>query len=56
MDQAWERVGKKSITKQAMYLAAARGELPCIRLGKRILILREPFEAWLRGEKPAGAA
>jgi hypothetical protein len=47
VDQAWERIGKKVITKQALYLGAARGDFPSIRLGRRILIPRAAFEAWL---------
>ena len=43
MDHAWERIGKKVITKQSLYLAAARGEFPSIRLGRRILIPRHAF-------------
>jgi excisionase family DNA binding protein len=47
------RIGEDNITRQALYLAVARGELPSIRLGRRILIPRAPFEAWLRGSRSA---
>jgi excisionase family DNA binding protein len=56
VDQAWERIGKEVITKQALYLAANRGDLPAVRLGRRILIPKIAFEAWLVGTKPASAA
>jgi hypothetical protein len=56
MDQAWERIGKDVITKQALYLAAARGEFPSIRVGKRILVPRAAFEGWLVHGQPAKSA
>jgi excisionase family DNA binding protein len=55
MNQAWERIGKDVITKQGLYLAAQRGELPAIRLGRRILIPRRAFEEWLVGPNPSAA-
>lgn len=36
------------------YDAAKRGEIPTIKIGRRILVLRVPFERMLRGEKDAG--
>ena len=56
VDQAWRMVGMDNITRQAMYLAAARGDFPSIRLGRRILIPRLAFEAWLTGTKPSPIA
>jgi excisionase family DNA binding protein len=38
------------IGRNQAYSAASRGELPAIRLGKRILVLRLPLEKMLRGE------
>lgn len=32
------------------YAAARRGEIPTIRIGKRILVLREPFKRILSGD------
>lgn len=46
--------GKKlGISRNAAYDAAKRGDLPVIKIGKRVLVLREPFERMLRGEKVA---
>jgi excisionase family DNA binding protein len=51
VDQAWDRLGgKEVITRQALYLAAARGELPSVRLGRRVLIPRTAFESWMTGK------
>jgi excisionase family DNA binding protein len=33
-----------------IYRAIGRGEIPSIRVGRRILIPRKPFLAWLNGE------
>jgi hypothetical protein len=49
VNQAWNRIGKKNITRQALYLAAERGDFPSIRLGRRILIPRYAFEQFLLG-------
>ena len=35
------------ISRDAAYAAVHRGELPSIRIGKRVLIPREPFEKML---------
>jgi excisionase family DNA binding protein len=32
------------------YVAARRGDIPTIRIGKRILVLREPLKRMLEGE------
>jgi hypothetical protein len=50
MDDAHHRIGKRCITKQALYLAASRGDFPTVRVGRRILVLRRAFEAWLTGD------
>lgn len=49
--QAHERVGKENITVQGLYLAAERGDFPSFRIGRRILIPKDTFEAFLLGEK-----
>ena len=45
---ASQRLG---ISLSAAYGAARRGEIPTIRIGKRLLVPREPFDRMLRGEK-----
>jgi hypothetical protein len=47
--QAHELIGKENITVQGLYLAVERGDFPSIRVGKKILILRAPFEEFLKG-------
>jgi excisionase family DNA binding protein len=48
--QAWDRMGgKEVITRQSIYLAVQRGELPSVRLGRRVLIPEPAFESWLTG-------
>ena len=42
-------IGEDKISRASVYNAVGRGDLPSIRLGKRILIPRDGFEAWLRG-------
>jgi excisionase family DNA binding protein len=37
------------IGRNQAYAAARRGEIPTIRIGKRILVLREPFKKLLAG-------
>jgi excisionase family DNA binding protein len=45
------------IGRNSAYDAAARGDIPTIRIGKRILVPRAAFERLLSGEhKVAGAA
>ncbi|HWI52957.1 MAG TPA: helix-turn-helix domain-containing protein [Symbiobacteriaceae bacterium] len=38
------------VSNATAYRAASRGELPSIRLGRRLLVLREPFEQLLAGK------
>ena len=51
-----ERIGKKNITRQALYLAIQRGEIPSVRIGRRILIPRDHFETMLSGSRIANPA
>lgn len=46
--QAAERLG---ICRESVYRAVRRGEIPVIRIGKLLLVPREPFERLLRGEE-----
>ena len=46
IQQAAKELG---IGKNQAYAAARRGELPTIRIGKRILVLRVPFKRMLEG-------
>ncbi len=45
-----------SIGRNQAYDGVNRGEIPHVRIGKRILVLREPLERMLAGEGPALAA
>jgi excisionase family DNA binding protein len=38
------------IGRNQAYAAAKRGEIPTIKIGKRILVLREPLKRMLEGE------
>ncbi len=48
--QTIEEAAKElGIGRNQAYAAAKRGEIPIIRIGKRILVLREPFKKMLGG-------
>ena len=48
VEEAHEALGGKAvISKATFYLAVQRGEVPHLRLGKRILIPRAAFMKWL---------
>ena len=42
-----EAAKELGIGKNQAYAAARRGEIPTIRIGNRILVLREPFKRML---------
>jgi excisionase family DNA binding protein len=46
IDEAAKVLG---IGRNQAYAAAKRGEIPIIRIGKRILVLREPLKRMLDG-------
>jgi len=46
IDEAAKLLG---VGRNKAYEAAHRGEIPTIRIGKRILVLREPFKKMLAG-------
>ena len=46
IDEAASELG---IGRNQAYAAAKRGEIPTIKIGKRILVLREPFKRMLEG-------
>lgn len=35
------------VSRATMYRMAQRGELPCLRIGKRIILSRERLERWI---------
>jgi len=41
------------IGRNSVYEAIARGEIPVIRVGKRLLVPKVAFEKWLSGESQA---
>ena len=46
-DEAHAIIGKDKISRRAFYNALNRREIPCLRLGRRILIPRHAFMSWL---------
>ena len=47
----WPEAGRRlGLGKNATYAAARRGDIPTLRLGNRILVLRAPFERLLHSE------
>ena len=46
-----EAAGMLGISRRLAYELAARDELPVLRLGGRVLILRRPVERMLEGER-----
>jgi excisionase family DNA binding protein len=48
--EAAQRVG---LSVKATRNAAKSGEIPAIRIGRRLLVLREPLEAMLRLSQPS---
>ncbi|HEU4751557.1 MAG TPA: helix-turn-helix domain-containing protein [Armatimonadota bacterium] len=49
--EAAKRLG---IGRRLAYEMARTGKFPTIRLGRRVLIPRQRFEAWLQGQVPGG--
>jgi excisionase family DNA binding protein len=41
------------LSRNAIYQAIAKGEVPSVRIGRKILVPRARLEAMLRGEKAA---
>jgi excisionase family DNA binding protein len=50
VDEAAQKLG---ISRNTAYACARSGQLPIIRLGKRMLVPRVAFEAMVRGEHKA---
>jgi excisionase family DNA binding protein len=50
--QTVEEAAKElGIGRNQAYAAARRGEIPIIRIGKRILVLKEPLKRMLEGSR-----
>ena len=43
---------KGKVGRSAIYSALAAGEIPSVRIGRRILIPRRRLEEWLEGQGP----
>lgn len=52
-EQAAEALGLSTRTVRAL---VARGELPCIRVGRRVLFRRATLDQWLRDRERLGDA
>jgi hypothetical protein len=46
-EEAWEIVGKTKISRGGWFAAIGRGEVPHLRIGRRILIPKHAFYRWL---------
>ena len=55
VEEAHTLIGKGNISRGGFYNAINRGEVPNVRLGKRILIPRHAFERWLESAGRATA-
>jgi excisionase family DNA binding protein len=53
-DEGHKIVGKDKISRRSFYNALNRGQIPHVRVGRRILLPRVAFMAWLQGDS-AGA-
>lgn len=51
VDEAHAELGTDKISRGAFYASINRGEVPHLRLGKRILIPRNAWERWLQSGK-----
>lgn len=51
-----ELAAQMGISKPTAYALANRADFPSIRFGKRVIIPREAFEAWLRNMVSNGHA
>jgi hypothetical protein len=49
-DEAHALLGKTQLSRRAFYNALNRREIPCVRVGRRLLVPRFAFLRWLRGE------
>jgi excisionase family DNA binding protein len=47
-DEGHAIFGKDKISRRSFYNALERKEIPCTKIGRRILIPRHAFTAWLR--------
>lgn len=50
-----EAADRLNLGRNQCYEAAKNGQIPAIRIGKRLLVLRQPLEALLRGEGKAAS-
>ena len=50
VDEAHQMMGgDEAVSRGLFYKSIASGEVPSFKLGKRILIPRQKFEAWMKG-------
>jgi hypothetical protein len=55
-DQAHEMAGgAEVISRASWYAALGRREIPCVRVGRRILVPRRAFMAFLEGREQNGS-
>ena len=55
-DQAWDIIGRDTISRRTLYNALKRSEIPSRRLGRRLIIPRHAFEEWIKTSDVSGYA
>jgi len=56
VDQAWEEVFERSISKTKLYQMLQQGKVPAVRIGAKYLLRRESLESWFRQQEEQGAS
>lgn len=51
VDQAWDEVFERSISKTKLYQMLQQGKVPAVRIGAKYLLRRDTLEAWMQQQE-----
>ncbi|WP_289138182.1 helix-turn-helix domain-containing protein [uncultured Brevibacillus sp.] len=51
VDQAWDEVFERSISKTKLYQMLQQGLIPCAKIGAKYLLRRDTLEVWFQKQE-----
>lgn len=51
VDQAWDKVFERSISKTKLYQMLQQGLIPCVKIGAKYLMRRDTLEQWMHQQE-----
>lgn len=51
VDEAWEQIFERQVSKYKFYAMLRQGKIPCVRMGNRYILRRDTLEKWMADQE-----